>query len=157
MKKSKDKDDFLKKPEFIGGDNAMKEFVAKNLKYPQEALAAKIEGKVLVSYDVTDNGRVINARVVNGIGYGCDEEALRLVKLFKFTKVKNRKMRVKVSKRTSINFKLPPTKTKTSPQVNYTITSSNPPGDENKKSAEKNGNTGYSYTITVKKPATSNQ
>ena len=156
MKKSKDKDDFLKKPQFIGGDQAMKDFVAKNMKYPEEAIAAKIEGKVLISYDVTDNGKVINAKVVNGIGYGCDEEALRLVNLFKFSKVRNRKMRVKVSKRTSINFRLPKkqTQSKVATKVNYTITSSASAGDEKSKSEQNKSNTGYSYTIKYNKPTT---
>ena len=48
MKKSKDKDDFLKKPQYIGGDKAMKDFVAKNLSYPEEAKAAKIAIEVAV-------------------------------------------------------------------------------------------------------------
>jgi len=144
MKRSKDKDDFLKKPEFIGGNKAMKDFVAKNLRYPREAFAARVEGKVLVGYDVTDNGKVINARIINGIGYGCDEEAIRLVSLFKFSKVKNRKMRVKVSKRTSINFKLPKSR------ISYTVSSNKESKESEDKTGSENEKPGYSYTINIK-------
>ena len=121
----------------------MKEFVAKNLQYPKEALAARIEGKVIVGYDVTDNGKVINPHIINGIGYGCDEEALRLVSLFKFSKVKNRKMRVKVSKRTSINFKLPKSR------VSYSVTQDKKDKDKSEKPDKEKEQEGYSYTINI--------
>jgi len=39
MNKPKNKDSFLKMPGFPGGDQAMKEFVGKNLRYPEEARA----------------------------------------------------------------------------------------------------------------------
>ncbi len=144
MKRSKGKDDFLKKPQYLGGDKAMKEFVAKNLKYPEEAKTAKVEGKVIVAYDVNDNGKVFNTRIIKGLGYGCDEEAIRIISLFPFGKVRNRRMRVKVSKKTTIIFKLPKT------NINYTIT-------PEKKAANKKVNpdtpkkdSGYSYTIEIK-------
>jgi protein TonB len=144
MKRSRDKDDFLKKPEYIGGNTAMKEFVAKNLRYPQEALAARIEGKVIVGYDVNDNGKIVNPHIINGIGYGCDEEAIRLVSLFRFSKVRNRKMRVKVSKRTSINFRLPKSR------ISYTVTSEKKPEDKGEKPGSGKEKPGYSYTINIK-------
>lgn len=143
MKKSKTKDDFLRKPQFIGGDKAMKEFVGKNLRYPEKAKAAKIEGKVLVGYDVTDNGKVVNPHIINGIGYGCDEEALRIVSLFKFTKVKNRRIRLKVSKRTSIYFNLPKS------PISYTITSEKKNTESKPKTETPKKDSGYSYTINL--------
>ena len=145
MKKSRTKDDFLRKPQFVGGDKAMKEFVGKNLRYPEKAKAAKIEGKVLVGYDVTDNGKVVNPHIINGIGYGCDEEALRIVSLFKFTKVKNRKIRLKVSKRTSINFNLPQSR------ISYTITSEKKSPGEKPEANPPKKDSGYSYTINLGK------
>ena len=143
MNKSKGKDDFLKKPAYPGGDKALSEFVAKNVRYPEEAKAAKIEGKVLVAYDVTDNGEVINPHIINGIGYGCDEEALRLIGLLKFSKVKNRKIRVSVKKRTSIHFKLPQQK------INYSLSSKKKPPASKEKTNQANNNSGYSYTINI--------
>jgi len=144
MKKSRDKDDFLRKPQYVGGDQAMKDFVSKNMKYPEEARAAGIEGRVIVGYDVNDNGKVFNTRIIKGIGYGCDEEALRLVGLFNFSKVKNRKVRLKLSKRTSINFKLSKMK------INYSVA----PGEKEQKPKTKadpdSKGSGYSYTIDIK-------
>jgi len=121
----------------------MKDFVSKNLRYPEEAKAAGIEGKVLVGYDVNDNGKVMNPHIINGIGHGCDEEAIRLVSLFKFTKVRNRRMRVKVSKRTSINFKMHQTK------ISYTVTSDKKPETKTGEPDIGKKDSGYSYTINV--------
>ncbi len=144
MNKSKRKNDFIKKPQYIGGDQAMKEFVAKNLRYPEEAKAAGIEGKVLVGYEVTDNGTVLNPHIINGIGYGCDEEALRIVALFRFSKVRNRKVRVKVTKRTSIKFKAQQLK------ISYTVTSKAKPEDKKDTPISGDKESGYSYSIDIK-------
>ena len=54
-----------------------------------------IQGKVYVTFVVEKDGSISGIRVIRGIGGGCDEEAMRLVSLFKFSKVKNRRMRVK--------------------------------------------------------------
>ncbi|MHA6247425.1 energy transducer TonB [Pontibacter sp. CAU 1760] len=48
-----------------------------------------ITGKVLVQYTIDANGNVKDAVVVEGIGYGCDEEALRVIKLAKFKNYMN--------------------------------------------------------------------
>lgn len=122
----------------------MKEFVAKNLRYPEEARAAGIEGKVTVGYQVTDNGVVLNPHIIKGLGYGCDEEALRIIGLLRFAKVKNRKVRVKVTKRTSINFKLPRIK------INYAVSSSSKSSEAKGKSDSGDKKSGYSYTIDIK-------
>ncbi len=145
MKKSRGKDDFLQTPEFLGGDKAMKEFVAKNLIYPDEAKVARIEGKVIVGYQVTDNGKILSPHIIKGLGHGCDEEALRIISLFRFSKVKNRKRRVKVTKKTTIHFRLPKI------NINYSVTSKEktpPPSTQSKEDSDKK-DTGYSYTIDI--------
>lgn len=53
----------------------------KKLKYPQIALENGIEGKVYVSFVITETGEIKDFKVLRGIGYGCDEEAVRLLKL----------------------------------------------------------------------------
>ena len=75
---------FIKKPYYEGGIKALKKFVGENLQYPKEALREKIEGTVYVRYTVDYKGNVIAAKTISGIGYGCDQEALRLVKMLKF-------------------------------------------------------------------------
>jgi protein TonB len=68
-----------KMPEFPGGDEALAEYLENNLEYPEPAVKNDIKGTVIVTFIVKKSGKVTNAKVVRGIGYGCDEEALRLV------------------------------------------------------------------------------
>ena len=55
-------------------------YIGNNLEYPDEAKKNKIEGKVIVKFMVNEVGAISNVEVVKGIGYGCDKEAVRLVK-----------------------------------------------------------------------------
>ena len=55
-------------------------YIRRNLKYPLAARAARIEGVVQVEFKVLRNGDLFDVRVINGLGYGCDEEAVRLIK-----------------------------------------------------------------------------
>lgn len=133
---------FLELPRYGGGKEELKKFIAANLRYPKAALEARIEGKVLVAYEIDDNGFVHNPRVVKGIGYGCDEEAVRVVSLLRYKKVKNRGVRVRVNAKTHIIFTLPKT------SISYTLTS------ESKKEAKsgqtdekKSDKVTYGYTI----------
>ena len=66
-------------PEFIGGKKELQRYLDANLNYPAKAKSAKKEGIVYVSFTVNENGKIENSKVVRSIGYGCDEEALRLV------------------------------------------------------------------------------
>jgi periplasmic protein TonB len=68
-------------PEFMGGRAAFMKFLQKNLKYPQPASSAGIGGKVFVEFVVSRDGKIQQAHVVKGVGFGCDEEALRVVNL----------------------------------------------------------------------------
>lgn len=70
-----------KMPEYPGGHEAMTAFIVKTLKYPEDAKKAKIEGKVFVKFVVTTQGKVTDVSLKKGIGHGCDEEAIRTVKL----------------------------------------------------------------------------
>ena len=67
-------------PSFPGGEDAMLSFVAKNIHYPTAARGNNIVEKVYVNFYVDTAGNVVNAKVLRGIGGGCDEEALRVVK-----------------------------------------------------------------------------
>jgi TonB family protein len=68
-------------PEYVGGNNAMNAFIASNINYPQKAKETGIQGTVYVSFHVDENGNVVNAKVIKGIGKECDEEALRVIKM----------------------------------------------------------------------------
>ncbi len=67
-------------PAYPGGDEAMKKFILNNLKYPDKARKAGISGKVYVSFTVKADGTLTNIRILRGIGGGCDEEALRIIR-----------------------------------------------------------------------------
>ena len=128
---------FLNLPKYPGGSEAFKKFISDNLRYPDEALQAGIEGSVIVGYDVSDEGIVSNPHVQKGLGYGCDEEALRLIGLLRFEKVKNRGVRVKMTTKTTIHFRLPGV------NISYSVSQKNEPEQK------KNGPVTYEYTIEL--------
>jgi TonB family protein len=66
-------------PAYPGGMEALKAYVSENLKYPEEAMEQKIVGKVFVSFIVTDEGMVSNAKIERGVIEILDNEALRVV------------------------------------------------------------------------------
>jgi periplasmic protein TonB len=68
-------------PEFPGGETARQQFLSDNLRYPQMAREAGIQGTVFVTFVVEIDGSVTDVRIVRGIGGGCDEEAIRVVKM----------------------------------------------------------------------------
>lgn len=70
-----------KMPVFPGGDYGLYSFLAKKLKYPALAREENIEGLVLVEFLIDKSGKIHDPKVKKGIGGGCDEEALRVVKL----------------------------------------------------------------------------
>jgi protein TonB len=67
-------------PEFPGGTAALRAFLEKNLRYPAEAARAGVSGRVYLSFVVGANGQISDVTVTKGLGFGCDEEALRVVK-----------------------------------------------------------------------------
>ena len=67
-------------PEFPGKEKAMMEFVTHNIHYPEEAKEKGIEGRVFVGFVVEKDGSINEVKVLKGIGHGCDEEAVRVVK-----------------------------------------------------------------------------
>ncbi len=68
-------------PLFPGGMEAFYNFLGKNIVYPKTARDKNTQGKVIVTYIVEKDGRLSDVKVVRGIGDGCDEEAVRVIKL----------------------------------------------------------------------------
>lgn len=64
-----------------GGTDALYAFVARATKYPKAARKARVRGHVTVSVVVDEQGRLSQPTVTQGLGNGCDEEALRVVSL----------------------------------------------------------------------------
>jgi len=109
-------DSFIKKPVYPGGNAAIRKFIKDNLKYPETAIDKKVEGTVHLKYTIDHKGKVVETKVVKGIGHGCDAEAERILKLLKFEIPKNpRKLRVTFHNKTQITFKLPIAKKASTP------------------------------------------
>lgn len=68
-------------PEYPGGDDAMLKFLSQNIIYPQIAKETGITGTVYSRFVVEKDGSVSDVNVLKGIGGGCDEEVVRVVKL----------------------------------------------------------------------------
>ena len=64
----------------IGGYAAFYQYVSKRMKYPTQARRMGIEGKVFVQFVIDKDGSITDVQAVKGIGAGCDEEAVRVVK-----------------------------------------------------------------------------
>lgn len=67
-------------PEFPGGLEAMQDYIQKNLSYPKWAIENNIKGKVVLSFVVLPDGSIDFTEIEKGIGFGCDEEALRVLR-----------------------------------------------------------------------------
>ena len=67
-------------PEFPGGTEKFMEYLSGNIKYPEEAKEKGINGRVFINFVVEKDGSVTNVQVMKGIGGGCDDEAVRVVK-----------------------------------------------------------------------------
>ena len=65
---------------FKGGIGAFYAYVQKNMKYPSQAQRMGLEGKVFVEFVVGKDGKITDVRVLRGIGAGCDEEAIKVLK-----------------------------------------------------------------------------
>jgi len=65
---------------YPGGYPAMFEFIKKNLLYPQEAYFKKVEGTVFIKTLISESGKLEEISIYSGVGFGCNEEALRIVK-----------------------------------------------------------------------------
>lgn len=63
-----------------GGMSAFYEYVSKNLKYPAQARRMGIEGRVYVQFIVDKDGSLSDVKAIKGIGAGCDDEAVRIIK-----------------------------------------------------------------------------
>ena len=94
-------------PEFPGGMAAMSRYVKRNYNYPKEARDNGVEGTVFVRFVVNPDGSLSNITVVRGIGYGCDQEALRIVKRMpNWVPGEHEGIKVPIYKTIPIGFKL---------------------------------------------------
>ena len=67
-------------PSFMGNDDALYAFVSKNIIYPLKAKENNIEGRVVVRFIIEKDGNLSNIEILRKLGFGCDEEVIRLIK-----------------------------------------------------------------------------
>jgi TonB family protein len=143
---------------FLGGKAAMDEHIKTHLRYPQTAIEKKIEGTVHLFLDIDHKGNVTHVKVVAGIGHGCDEEAIRVVKLMKFQVEKVRNMHVVYHHKLQIHFRVPkqvaavlPTELTSTTQenvsYNYILTPSKPKPVIKKEVKPKQNTNIYTYYV----------
>lgn len=142
--KEKKEKRFLQMPEYPGGKKALREFIASELRYPQDAMDQNIQGTVAVAYEVNDEGRVENIRVVKGLFPSCDEEAVRLVGLLRYGKAFNHGVRLKANQKLNIHFRLRKVEKKTF-QLQYSCKNTQKSEKEN----NKRSSNGYTYSIII--------
>lgn len=68
------------RPQFPGGDESRLKFLRQNIQYPEEAIRKRIQGVVMTSFIIERDGSISNIRIIAGIGGGCDEEAIRVIR-----------------------------------------------------------------------------
>lgn len=157
-KRPRKDESFIKKAYYKGGSEAMKDFILKNLKYPEAAATNKIEGTVHLRYHINHKGIVFKAQALTKFGYGLEEEAIRLVKLLRFEIPKNnhRNLKIIFNKTTSIHFRLPKQKSQNTPepqvqqpvqQVQYTIVPTKKEEPEENIPPKKS----FTYTVNINK------
>lgn len=157
MKKDRKEDSFIKTPFYKEGAKAFTDFVYGNLKYPKDAVANKIEGIVICKYDIDHDGKVIDVKVIKSLGYGCDEEAIRVVKLLKFEVPKTpRKLRIIFHKDIKIQFKMKVEEAKPLPlqqpqkiNINYIPTPIKTVTEQLPNGHPKQASKSYTYTIKI--------
>ena len=64
----------------VDGFPKFNRYLKRNLRYPEAAKAQKIKGRVTVEFQISSTGELSNFKTIKGLGYGCDEEAIRLIK-----------------------------------------------------------------------------
>ncbi|MBL7957953.1 MAG: energy transducer TonB [Flavobacteriales bacterium] len=94
-------------PAFPGGEAEMRKYLGKSIKYPQMAQDAGISGTVFLTFEVDKDGKIKDVKVLRGIGGGCDEEAIRVVKAMpQWTPGKQRGKPVRVQFTLPVKFTL---------------------------------------------------
>ncbi len=69
-----------KSPEFPGGNNEMKKYLAYNIRYPEAAYLSEIQGRVIVSFVVAKDGTLKDFNIKKGVSTDLDNEAIRVLK-----------------------------------------------------------------------------
>ncbi|KAF0198780.1 MAG: TonB family protein [Bacteroidetes bacterium] len=81
-------------------------FIAANLVYPEAAIKQNVSGVVKIAFVVEPHGRISNTKIVNSLGAGCNEEAIRIIRIMKWMPGTINRQAVRARMSISINFSL---------------------------------------------------
>jgi len=93
-------------PAYPEGDFGLQEFIQKNLDYPRQAQLQNLKGTVIVSLVVEPHGMASNIYVEQFVGGGCNEEALRVIRMIKWIPGTRNGKGVRVRIKVPITFEL---------------------------------------------------
>lgn len=92
---------------YPGGVNALNQYLANNIKYPQQARETGTQGKVYLTFVVERDGSITDIKILRDIGSGCGDEAIRVVKAMpKWQPAKQRGKAVRMQFNLPVNFTL---------------------------------------------------
>ena len=92
---------------FPGGLQELNKYLAKNIKYPQQARETGTQGRVYLTFVVEKDGSITDIKILRDIGSGCGEEAIRVVKSMpKWTPAMQRGKKVRQQFNLPVNFTL---------------------------------------------------
>ncbi|HLN52993.1 MAG TPA: energy transducer TonB [Lentimicrobium sp.] len=98
--------DSAPKPVFIDQKENLAVFIANNLQYPELAIRQNVTGVVKINFIVETNGRASNVTIENSVGAGCNEEAIRILRMLKWMPGIYEDKAVRTRTSLSINFSL---------------------------------------------------
>lgn len=92
--------------EFPGGINKARQFLANNILYPDEAVEEGVNGTVQAKFTIEADGSISNIEIIKKLGYGCDEEVIRVLKRMpKWTPAKVKGKFVRSNYRMPVSFR----------------------------------------------------
>ncbi|MCF8364891.1 MAG: energy transducer TonB [Bacteroidales bacterium] len=98
--------DFAPKPVYENADMKFVDFIIQNMKYPEEAKKRGVAGIVEMFFVIEPSGNISNLIIEKNVGAGCNEEAIRLAKLLKWSPGIKDGFAVRTSMKLSITFNL---------------------------------------------------
>jgi TonB family protein len=94
-------------PQFPSGEEELMNFLTNNLSYPIQARDNGIQGKISIKFTIDEIGQISSIEIVKGIGGGCNEETIRVIKLMpKWIPAIRHGKNVKVNYQMNVSFRL---------------------------------------------------
>lgn len=80
----------------VGGWNEFQKYLRRNARLPEAARQQNVSGSVLLAFQLDESNQPVDFQIIRSLGYGCDEEAVRLIKAYRWQRNDNREVRIEV-------------------------------------------------------------